>query len=106
MQIEVHSPNEPISERMQRYVVAMTREVLRGHEQESDSVIVRLRRDLTQHAGSRRIHCDLRLRRADGAELVFDGVATFAHVAVERALEQLWQVLRAQRSRSNDGRAA
>ncbi len=105
MKIEVHSPHDLITERMQRYVTAMTREVLRGFEQDSLSISVRLRRD-PMSATTRRVHCDLRLQRRDGTELVFDGVGTFPHVAVERALEQLWQILRSKRHASSDGRAA
>jgi ribosome-associated translation inhibitor RaiA len=104
MNIEIQSTNETLSERMRRYVETMTREVLRGFETRASRVVVRVWRDTTAQS-QRRFHCALRVDSGDGHELIFDGTATHPHVAVERALEQLWQVVRTRKA-STDGRAA
>lgn len=92
MNIAIEAVHHSISEQLGRYIRAMTREVLRGLTSEPQHVIVRLRRD-EQPGGAERFHCDVRVCQAQG-ELVFDGSARHPHAAVERALEQLWHVLR------------
>ena len=95
MNIAIEAVHHRISEQLERYVRAMTREVLRELTPEPSQVIVRLRRD--EHpGGSEHFHCDVRVTQTQG-ELVFDGAARHPHAAVERALEQLWHVLRSRR---------
>jgi ribosome-associated translation inhibitor RaiA len=105
MKIEIQSSNEPLTDRMRIYIEAMTREVLRGFEGDTPRVVVRVWRDPTL-GPTGRSRCDVRMTTRDGAELVFDGTAVHPHAAVERALEQLWQVLRARAAAPTDGRAA
>jgi ribosome-associated translation inhibitor RaiA len=91
MNVTIEAVHYSISEQLGRYIRAMTREVLRGLTPEPQHVIVRLRRD--NHSGGECFHCDVRVYQTQG-ELVFDGSARHPHAAVERALEQLWHVLR------------
>jgi hypothetical protein len=105
MNIEIQCTGEILTDRMRRYIEAMTREVLRGFERDTARAVVRVWRDPTLSPQGRS-RCDVRMTTTAGAELVFDGTAVHPHAAVERALEQLWQVLRARDASTSDGRAA
>lgn len=96
MIVEVRMSEELSSPRLQKYIHAMTEHVLVGFEQDFQSVSVQVFQQPLE-PNARRFHCVLRVRRAANDEFVLDESGSYPHVAVERALESLWQILRDRR---------
>ncbi|MDP3273942.1 MAG: hypothetical protein Q8Q09_02025 [Deltaproteobacteria bacterium] len=105
MTIDVLDQGANVSERMKNFAEVMTREVLRGFEDWISRATVRLRRKDGRY-GQRRYVCDVRLETGALRELVFEAAAPYPHVAVERALEELWTVLRHEAQRVSKSHVA
>lgn len=84
------------TERLSKYIRAMTMHVLDGFHDHVASIAIVVTTDHSLPA-PRRINCALRVSDARKGEFVVDASGTYPHVAVERALEALWTILRSRR---------
>lgn len=103
MQITVVRLDQPLTPHLQRYIETMTRHVLHVIVPTVDSVSVRLDR-VPNEGGRAQFGCELRVESSARGPLTVEGSGMHPHIAVERALEQLWTLVH--RRPPRDGRSA